>query len=71
VTDTSEVLLRAATYLKWWRDGAIAGHEPPPDDIGEMIIVLEQLANQLERGVPDEWESAEFRAHAGELPEDE
>jgi hypothetical protein len=36
-------LLRAATYLKWWRDGAIAEAEPP-DDIGELIITLEQLA---------------------------
>ncbi len=59
--DTSEALLRAATYLKWWRDGAIAEAQQP-DDIVEIIVALEQLAAQLDRGVPDEWESVEFRA---------
>jgi len=64
---TSEALLRAATYLKWWRDGAIIGQEPPPDDISDIIVTLEQLADQLERGVPDEWESVEFRASRQEI----
>jgi hypothetical protein len=44
----AEQLLRAATYLKRWRDGAIADAEPP-EDIGELIITLEQIADQLQR----------------------
>ena len=47
--DTAETLFRAARYLKRWRDGHRAEAEPP-DDIGEVIIVLEQLAAQIKRG---------------------
>jgi hypothetical protein len=43
----SEALLRAATYLKWFRDRAIRPDVDPPEDIGEIIVVLEQLADQL------------------------
>jgi hypothetical protein len=64
----SEQLLRAATYLKWWSDGEIAGAEVP-GDIGQLIVLLERLAGQLERDVPDEWESAPPRGF--EAPEDE
>jgi len=66
----SDALLRAATYLKWFRDRAITPETEPPDDIVEIIVALEQLAEQLERGVPDEWESVESRAQVP-LPEDE
>ena len=70
MTDTSEALLRAAAYLKWFRDRAITEDTAPPDDIGDIIVVLEQLAGQLERVVPDEWESVEARASMPP-PEDE
>jgi hypothetical protein len=40
---TTEILQRVATYLKWWRDGAIVEAELP-EDIGDIIIILEQLA---------------------------
>ena len=41
---TEEALFRAATYLKWFRDRAITPDTDPPDDIGEIIVELEQLA---------------------------
>ena len=44
--EAPDALLRTATYLKWWRDGAIANAQPPAD-IGELIVALEQLAEQL------------------------
>jgi len=48
--DTREALLRAATYLKWFRDRAITVDTEPPDDVGEIIVALEQLATEgLER----------------------
>ena len=46
--DPREALLRAATYLKWFRDRAITVDMKPPDDIGEIIVVLEQLAHQVD-----------------------
>ena len=50
---TAEALLRAATYLKWFRDRAITVDTQPPDDIGEIIIALEQLAADLQRQPPE------------------
>ena len=50
--DRQEALLRGATYLKWWRDGAIAEADVP-DDIGEIIVALEQSAEQFEREPTD------------------
>jgi len=35
--------LRAATYMKWWRDGAIADADLP-EDLAEIIVALEQLS---------------------------
>ena len=40
--DTREALLRAATYLKWFRDRSITVDVEPPDDIGEIIVLLER-----------------------------
>jgi hypothetical protein len=43
--DQAEALLRAATYLKWWRDGAITPNDvEPPEDINDIIRTLEELA---------------------------
>ncbi len=44
----ADLLLRAATYLKWWRDGAIADADLP-EDLAEIIVALEQLAAELQR----------------------
>jgi len=59
----SEALLRAATYLKWFRDRAITPDTDPPDDIGEIIITLEQLV-EVERSRTVEVNDLEF----AELP---
>ena len=49
--NTREALLRAPTYLKWICDGAITVDTKAPDDIGEIIVALEQLAaTELEHG---------------------
>jgi hypothetical protein len=45
-TDEAEALLRAATYLKWFRDGAITPTVRPPQDLNDIIAVLERLAAQ-------------------------
>jgi hypothetical protein len=52
--DPREALVRAATYLKWFRDRAITVDTRPPDDIGELIVVLEQLADQVDNARPRE-----------------
>ena len=56
--DDREALLRAATYLKWFRDRAITADTAspedremitdtaPPEDLGEVIVALERLADQ-------------------------
>jgi hypothetical protein len=44
--NASDALLRAATYVKWWRDGAIAEAELP-DDINDVIQLLERVAVQF------------------------
>jgi hypothetical protein len=49
--DPADALLRAATYLKWWRDGAIAQAEPP-EDLGALIILLERVAVRLQQPGP-------------------
>jgi hypothetical protein len=50
----SEALLRAATYLKWFRDRTITVGTRPPDDIGEIIVILERLADQVDNTRPHE-----------------
>jgi hypothetical protein len=58
--DTSEALLRAATMLKWFRDRAITVDTEPPEDIGEMIVMLEQLAEHQRTIEMDDLELAEL-----------
>jgi hypothetical protein len=41
-----------ATYFKWWHDGHIADTQLP-EDIVEIIIALEQIADRLQRLSPD------------------
>lgn len=42
-------LLVSRPRLKWFRDRAITPDGEPPEDIGELIIALEQLATQLDQ----------------------
>jgi hypothetical protein len=71
--DAREALLRAATYLKWFRDDAINLEVPPPEDLNEIIGILEQLADQLERGRTEdpEFDQPSQPRPRIELPEDE
>jgi hypothetical protein len=45
--EAKESLVRAANYLKWWRDGAIDARTKPPDDINDVIVNLERLVVEL------------------------
>jgi hypothetical protein len=58
--DQREALLRAATYLKWFRDRTITVDTEPPDDIGEIIVALEQLAEHQRIIEMDDLELAEL-----------
>jgi hypothetical protein len=49
--DAKAALLRAANYLKWWRDGGITVDTKAPDDINDVIQTLERLVVEM---TPDE-----------------
>jgi hypothetical protein len=68
VPNDANQLLLAATYLEWWRDGTIADAEPP-EDINTIIGTLQRMADQIERGAPDDWESGQVPMQH-QLPDD-
>jgi hypothetical protein len=49
--EAREALQRAATYLKWWRDGAIDTRTKAPTTVPDIIVTLERLVVEL---TPDE-----------------
>jgi hypothetical protein len=68
--DDPEALLRAAAYLKWFRDRAITADTDPPGDLVDIIVTLEPLADRLARErAGEDLEFAELPARLAEPTE--